>query len=441
MKQCPTCGTLHRLQSLSTLHLFNILLFVHFSHLPLPNPTLVSPSLTHMADSAAISKFVDITGADIATASFFLSAAHGNVDAAVSTFFESDGIVPAGSAHTTTPSTRPAPRRPIPEPSPQNPPANPNNTSSSRPTRPPRSTTTGVATLAGLRADSEDDDKEANNYYAGGEKSGQMVQDPRRRGDAAGPSNADPPANLADAIFEKARQLGPRTDDEHEEFADGQTFTGAGYRLGDSNARTDTTTPPPPDVVGRRNVIRELTFYANGFTIDDGPLRRFDDPDNEAFLADVNRGVVPREMEEPGIGDVSITLIDKKGEHYVPRKKKVVPFSGGGQRLGATSGAAAAAASTPPAAVNPQQAAAAVQVNESRPIASVQIRLHDGTRLIARLNEDSTVGDLRQFVAAARPGSTAFTLSTAFPRKVLDDDQKTIKEAQLKGAVVLQTNK
>lgn len=271
-----------------------------------------------------------------------------------------------------------------------------------------------------------------------------MVQDPRRRGDTAGPSAADPPENLADAIFEKARQRGPRTDEEREQFADGQTFTGAGYRLGDSNAPSDSARPPPPDVVGRRNVTRELTFYANGFTIDDGPLRRFDDPENEAFLADVNRGVVPREMEEPGIGDVSITLIDKKGEHYVPPKKTVVPFSGGGQRLGAASGAgasSAAAASTPPAAVNPQQAAAAIKVNESRPIASVQIRLHDGTRLIARLNEDSTVGDLRQFVAAARPGTTEFTLSTAFPRKVLDDDHKTIKEAQLKGAVVLQTKK
>lgn len=284
-----------------------------------------------------------------------------------------------------------------------------------------------------------------------------MIQDPHKRGSASGSGaaarpgpapNASPgqdddqqeqgnPASLADAIFDRARERGPRTDEERAAFAAEQTFTGAGYRLGDAHRPTPATAVP--DVVGRRNVTRNLTFYANGFTVDDGPLRGFDDPDNEAFLTDVNRGVVPREMEEPGVGDVSITLIDKKGEEYIAPKKKVIPFSGGGQRLSA--GGPSAPPPTPTASVDPERAAATVAVDESRPVASVQIRLSDGTRLIARLNEDSTVGELRAFVAASRPGARDFTLSTAFPRKVLEDDDKTIKEAQLKGAVVLQTLK
>lgn len=392
---------------------------VSFPSLPVLPFAALTPSFITMTDTTAVAKFMDITGADTTTATFFLSAAQGNVDAAVSTFFESGGMIPAGM-NVGGPSTRPTPRRPTPASS-----SAPIRTPS-RPQRPPR--TTGFATLDSLRGEDEDKDEEANNYYAGGEKSGQMVQGPRGRGN--GGEDEETPTDLAEAIFERARQRGPRTDEERSQFGESQTFTGAGYRLGN----TGEPRPDVPDVMVRRNVTRELTFYANGFTVDDGPLRRFDDPENEAFLSDVNRGVVPREMEEAGVGDVSITLIDKKNEEYVPPKKRVVPFSGGGQRLGTPS--------TTPATggeVNPERAAAAVTVDESRPVASVQIRLSDGTRLIARLNEDSTVGDLRAFVAASRPGNAQFTLSTTFPKKVLDDDSKTIKEAQLKGAVVLQT--
>lgn len=387
-----------------------------------------------MADPA-IEQFTSITGADAATARFFLSAAGGDTDAAVTTFFETGGVMPAGATVPTS-APRPAPRRP-PAPT-SNPPSQPSRS---------RRTAPGIATLSSLRENPEEDERDS--YYAGGEKSGQVIQDPNKRKSQPGASGSasndgnNPSAegqtpenpNLAEAIFERARERGPRTDEDREAFDGPQNFTGAGYRLGDSDRPVNTG----PDVVVRRNVTRNLTFFANGFTIDDGPLRGFDDPENEAFLADVNRGIVPREMEEPGVGDVSITLIDKKGEDYVAPKKRVVPFSGGGQRL--SSAPSSAAPTLPTGRADAESAAAAISVDESRPIASIQVRLSDGTRLVARLNEDSTVRDLRTFVAASRPGVASFTLATSFPRKVLDDDDKTIKEAQLKGAVVLQTLK
>lgn len=148
-----------------------------------------------------------------------------------------------------------------------------------------------------------------------------MVQDLRGRG--IGSENDEASPSLTDAIFQTAEQRGPGPDEERARFEENQTFTGAGYKL----ENNDAPRPNAPDMVGRRNVTRELTFYANGFTVDDGPLRRFDDPKNEAFLSDVSHGVMPREMEETGIGEVIITLIDKETEHYVPPKKKVVPFS------------------------------------------------------------------------------------------------------------------
>ena len=33
-----------------------------------------------------------------------------------------------------------------------------------------------------------------------------------------------------------------------------------------------------------------LKFWSNGFSVDDGPLRSFDDPANEQFLSSVRQG-------------------------------------------------------------------------------------------------------------------------------------------------------
>ncbi len=378
------------------------------------------------SEQEKLAQFISITGANDVTARFFLGAARNDVDAAVNAFFEADGIIPAGAQNPSS-SARPGPTGPRTSPPPS--------TSAPGPSEgPPPSSRRGAgssqfATLGSLRGDEEDEDESGKNYYAGGEKSGQMIQDPR---DQNNPAND---RRLAEAILERARQRGNerQDDDDRERFSENQRFTGAGYRLGDTGA------PPPsaPTTVGRRNVTRTITFYDNGFVVDEGPLRAYDDPANAAFLADVNRGVVPREMEAPGVGDVSITLLDKKGQVYDPPKPRVVPFSGGGQRL--TDSAPTTQAAAGP--TNADAANATLEVDESLPVAMIQVRLSDGTRLRARLNEHHTVGQLRAFVQAARPGVQTFALATTFPRKELSDDKQTVKDAGLKGAVVVQTLK
>lgn len=380
------------------------------------------------SEQEKLAQFIGITGANDVTARFFLGAARNDVDAAVNAFFEADGMIPAG-AQNPTPAARPAATGPRTLP----PSASASGAGPSEGGAPSTSRrgagSSQFATLGSLRGDEEDEDESGKNYYAGGEKSGQMIQDPR---DQNNPAND---RRLAEAILERARQRGnERQDDEdRERFSENQRFTGAGYRLGDTGA------PPPsaPTTVGRRNVTRTITFYDNGFVVDEGPLRAYEDPANAAFLADVNRGVVPREMEAPGVGDVSITLLDKKGQVYDPPKPRVVPFSGGGQRLTD----AAPAPQVAPGPTNADAANATLVVDESQPVAVIQVRLSDGTRLRARLNEDHTVGQLRAFVQAARPAVQSFALATTFPRKELSDDKQTVKEAGLKGAVVVQTLK
>lgn len=69
----------------------------------------------------------------------------------------------------------------------------------------------------------------------------------------------------------------------------------------------------------------------------------------------------------------------------------------------------------------------------------MQIRLSDGSRLTAKFNLTSTVGDLRRFISTARPDvAQPFRLAAAFPPAELVDDAATIQGAGLANAVVQQ---
>lgn len=79
-------------------------------------------------------------------------------------------------------------------------------------------------------------------------------------------------------------------------------------------------------------------------------------------------------------------------------------------------------------------------VNEAEPATSIQLRLADGSRMVARFNLTHTVSDIRQFIKASRPDMRqGYALQMAgFPPKQLTNDSETIKDAGLEGSVVIQ---
>ena len=78
-----------------------------------------------------------------------------------------------------------------------------------------------------------------------------------------------------------------------------------------------------------------MTVYRNGFTVDNGPFRALDDPENAEFLQDMAQGVVPRELEAGAKGPVNVSLVDKRGEDYEkPPAPSYVAYSGAGQTVG-----------------------------------------------------------------------------------------------------------
>eukprot|EP00026_Physarum_polycephalum_P010849 Phypoly_transcript_11031.p1 GENE.Phypoly_transcript_11031~~Phypoly_transcript_11031.p1 ORF type:complete len:404 (+),score=87.42 Phypoly_transcript_11031:68-1213(+) len=378
-----------------------------------------------MADKQDIlESFKAVTGASNEEAQFFLEANAWNLDVATSAFLDSEDM----SVHQPPPNRGPA----------QPPQTTTHHAPQPQPTSAPKKTSSGparggVATLRDFGnkddSDSEEDDDKVQKYYAGGEKSGQMIHYPKDKGGKK---------DVVADVFNSAKRQGA-TEVEENKPAAPSYFSGTGFKLGDNVTQSTAVKPAAaakPAAGARQEVHRTVTFWRNGFTVDNGPFRTMDDPANEQFLEDISRGVVPTELEQgapPGT-NYSVNLVDKRQEEYKePPKPKVQAFSGSGQTLGST------ASAPPPAATQPAaKPPGSFQVDESQPTTSIQLRLGDGTRLVAKFNHTHTVGDIRRFVDAARRGTQAYNLMTTFPQKVLTDNTQTIAAAGLQNAVIVQ---
>ncbi|XP_047156675.1 plant UBX domain-containing protein 4-like isoform X2 [Vigna umbellata] len=164
-----------------------------------------------------------------------------------------------------------------------------------------------IRTLSDLNrpsADSDSDSDGPQEYYTGGEKSGMLVQDPSK-------------GNDVDAIFNQARQLGAieRPLDQLQEPPRSTSFTGTGRLLSGETAQS--TTNPQPEAV-----VHNIVFWSNGFTVNDGPLRRLDDPENASFLESIKKSDCPKELEPADRrSSVNVNLI-RRNENYPVRNPK-----------------------------------------------------------------------------------------------------------------------
>lgn len=121
--------------------------------------------------------------------------------------------------------------------------------------------------------------------------------------------------------------------------------------------------------------------------------------------------------------------------------KRQVAFQGVGRTLGSSSGAVPSepTSSTTPLSTGPTPSLGLV-VDENLPTTSVQLRLADGTRMIAQFNYHHTISDIHTFVETSRPGSPSnYQLQVmGFPPKILNDPTQTIEQAGLANSVVIQ---
>eukprot|EP00884_Botryococcus_braunii_P023028 jgi/Botrbrau1/9409/Bobra.0252s0034.1 len=371
---------------------------------------------------SVVDQFRGITGATEEIANFYLQSSNGNLEVAVNNFFTAGGNSAAA---------QPA-QQPVVDP------VTVSAAKTEQPTYPAAGTSSGrrpmVGNIRGLadisKEEDDSDEEEQNEYYAGGQKSGQVVRAPKDK-DA-------PKPNAVSGLFDRARAAGAmegNAEDLLPRPSVGGPFAGTARRLDGSEVQApggNSSTPSEP-------VVHTITFYRNFvFTVDDGEPRSLDDPSNKAFLDSVSRGECPAELEPPSRDTpITVNLLRREEDYQPPARPRYVAFQGRGRTLTGTSAGDAAAAG--PSAADVSAQIPWEGIDESAPSASIQLRLSDGSRMVARFNLTHTVGDIRRFIRASRPDvPTTYSLFTAFPPKQLNDDSVTIQAAELANAVVLQ---
>lgn len=404
-----------------------------------------------------VAQFCGVTGANASAAQTALASANWNLEQAVALYFAAqEGGDDDDEAEDE--SAAAAPAQGTSQPS----------SSSTAGRRTGGAPAGGVRTLRDLQAsasdgNSDDEDKKKRDLFAGGEKSGLAVQDPGR-GDGGSSRRPDHFEN----ILSQARNNAPRApgggEEEEEEEPAGpprrNNFGGAAQTLGGDDAPSRVIPDPTANpVAGRRpgaptlpRISRTMHLWADGVSIDDGPLFRFDDPANQPLMEQINQGHAPLSMLDVQPGqEVDLQLDPHKDENYVKPKPKYKPFGGSGQRLGSpTPGAASASSSSTATAPAPSQQSSVSggaapptnEVDESAPTVTLQIRLGDGTRLQSRFNTTQTIGDVYDFVnrASSTSSERQWALMTTFPSKELED--KTVALGDMsdfkRGGVVVQ---
>ncbi|KAJ2724227.1 protein phosphatase regulator [Coemansia sp. Benny D115] len=307
-----------------------------------------------------------------------------------------------------------------------------------------------IATLSSLGGRDEDDEEGGGSpqeWYAGGERSGMAVRPP--------PKDDDEGGSLVSRILKRAAESsgGPESagDDGLEGAQKPSYFSGRGHALGDSSSSTtgggsggqaaaggsgsDDEGEDGDDGVAQRHV----TFWRNGFSVGDGPLHHAEDPVTKQHLEAILQGRAPEELLGVRPGQrVELRVTQRTSEDYEPPARAPAPaFSGQGHRLGGVAPEAVATAADVAAA---SVAGREITLDPAQRTVQVQVRLGDGSRLVARVNPSHTVGDLRAYVLQQRPeaGGRPFVFRTIMPPKVLDDDAATIEEAGIANAAVAQ---
>ncbi|KFY06934.1 hypothetical protein V492_07600, partial [Pseudogymnoascus sp. VKM F-4246] len=207
--------------------------------------------------------------------------------------------------------------------------------------------------------------------------------------------------------------------------------------LGDSTTPSTvlpSTTPSAPPAAPQRRILH---LWNDGFSIEDGPLHRFDDPQNAADLAVIESGRAPIHLMNVAYDQPVDVQLNRHEEDYKKPKTVYKPFSGGGQRLGSpVPGAETSTASAPiqssagPSAAQPASQTPQVDVDPALPTLSLRIQLADGTRLPARFNTTHSIGDVYDFIARASPDSStrAWVVATTFPSKDHTDKSAVLGE-------------
>ncbi|XP_056377977.1 UBX domain-containing protein 2B [Hyla sarda] len=256
-------------------------------------------------------------------------------------------------------------------------------------------------------------------------------------------SRCHSPAKIVNELFKEAKEHGAIPVEEASKLSELfklRSFSGGGYKLGDSLIKQSEYIQSDELFAGGPDVQILLKLWSNGFSIDDGELRSYADPVNAQFLESIKRGEIPLELQwMVHGGQVSLDMEDHQDQEYVKPRLKFKAFSGEGKKLGSLTPEIISTPSSPEEEhklfLNTE-----IQLDRRVPTTKIQIRLADGSRLVQRFNLSHRITDIRHFIIQSRPdfAQTDFVLVTTFPNAELTDEDQTLEEADILNTVILQ---
>ena len=182
---------------------------------------------------------------------------------------------------------------------------------------------------------------------------------------------------------------------------------------------------------------RVLHVWQDGFSIDDGELRRFDDPANQTDLQLIRSGRAPLHLMNVEADQPVDVKLHQHETPYVAPPKSYKPFSSSGQRLGSPvpgdgNPPPATSSTSAPAAGSSAGSSAAPTVDASQPTIMLRIQMPDGSRLPARFNTSHTIGDVYGFVqsSSVETRTRSWVLVTTFPNKEHTDKSLVLADMQ-----------
>ncbi|KAH9330256.1 hypothetical protein KI387_002364, partial [Taxus chinensis] len=132
-------------------------------------------------------------------------------------------------------------------------------------------------------SDSDTDDSDGpQEFYAGRERSGMVVQGPPKRNDendsASSSDNLEQTRRISITVQGAFGQIGA------------SSSSGAFSGTGRSVSGVSVASQPLP-------VVHNITFWRNGFAVGDGPLRTINQHENREFLERIMHSECPKELE------------------------------------------------------------------------------------------------------------------------------------------------
>lgn len=313
-----------------------------------------------------------------------------------------------------------------------------------------------------LRENAGTDDDEERNTFAGGETSGLEIQDPKKererlmkqlREQGQSNSNANESTRaLLQQLMEKAQKNGAEpADDSDEDFDEGEHFSGQGQRLGStlSTSPVSGQIDQPQSIVKSvpSKVSREITFWADGFTLghdSTGKLYRYDDEANAHYLKELDQGRAPLSLLNVELGQrVDVTVKKNTDQKYV-KPKTVGGFEGAGARLGSEVPSEipdmVEAEKEPKAPLTEDERARKQNVEEGE--TKLQIRYANGSKEVYKVSLKTTIRELYAYVKQGgkfnTPENKPFTINNVFPMKPITEMDNTLEDEGLKNSAVVQ---